>query len=328
VKIESIPIDGVFNVHKFTDEGFTAFISLYNVNLGPGIGGCRVSRYDHDADALRDVLYLSKAMSFKNSLAGIKYGGAKMVVNADKVDEALLEKIGHAINHLNGNYISGTDLGTSLDDMHVLAKYTKWVEKGRFGDTAIYTALGIYSCISMMELKCPTDNVNIWVQGVGNVGMELVKLLCGDSWFNIYVSDLDPVKVAMAKREYGAQDYKPNVPIHIYAPCAMGPVITLDNLHKFRNMVICGGANNQLAGNKIAKLLYKQNVLYCPDYLVNAGGVIAIAAELENWSESELREYIEDRANLLYALVDLSDHMDIDLLTLTDFISEQRMLGD
>ena len=283
-------------------NGVTAFIAVHNTALGPSLGGCRFKSYATERDAIHDVLRLSRGMTYKNALAGLPLGGGKAVIMADpkehKTDD-LMEEFGESVETLNGKYITAEDSGTNEGDMVAISEATGYVtglppdilagkgfgELG--GNPSPLTALGVYRGIqAAVKHHLGTsglDGLRIAVQGVGAVGLELCKLLKQDG-VTLLVSDIDEENLRAAKDCLGRikvvdpEDiYKQDV--GVFAPCAMGGVLNDETIPVLKAKIVAGAANNQLAAPYHDKMLLKHEVLYVPDYVTNAGGVICVGYE-------------------------------------------------
>ena len=292
------------------ESGLRAVIALYSTALGPGLGGTRFRPYPTLGAALADVLDLSTAMAYKNALAGLDHGGGKAVIVGDpRTDktEALLRAYGRFVESLNGRYVTACDVGTYVEDMDVVARESRWVTgrseaAGGAGDSSVLTALGVFHGMRAGALvRWGSDSLSgriVGVSGVGKVGRHLVPLLLGDG-AQVVVTDVDDSAVARVLAEnpgvraVASTDVLVAEEIDVYSPCALGHAVTSDVVRVLRAGLICGGANNQLATPEVADLLASRDVLYCPDYCVNAGGVIQVADELHGFSFERARARTE-----------------------------------
>jgi leucine dehydrogenase len=287
--------------------GLRAIIAVHSTALGPAIGGCRIRPYDSADTALTDVLRLSQGMSLKAAVAGVPFGGGKMVVIADpsrdKTPE-LLRSAGRAIEWLGGRYITGEDVGTTVDDMVEIKRSTDHVlglpeHLGGCGDPSPRTALGCFVGIeaSVRHRLGLTDlaGVRVAVQGLGNVGWNLCGLLA-KAGAELVVSDVREELMAAAAHEFGAAPVRPEVvyeaKVDVFSPCALGAVINDDTLPVLTASVVAGGANNQLADEtRHGAMLQQRRILYAPDYVINGGGMIQLALERTalDWAEVDRR---------------------------------------
>lgn len=296
-------------VHWFEDaaSGLRAIIAIHSTHLGPAAGGCRVWRYANDDAALGDALRLSQGMSYKNAMAGLSAGGGKSVILAPQGAfdrRALFEAFGRAVASLDGRYITAEDVGASVADMEVAATQTRYVvglpPKGlkAGGDPSPWTALGVFEAMKLVvesRLNLPLSQARVSVQGLGAVGMPLAVLL-HEAGAKLVVADISPEKTAQAAAMFGAEvvsvDDIHKVPVDVFAPCALGGVIDRKTIGELNCRVICGSANNQLATPVEGRRLHDRGVIYCPDYVVNAGGIISVMAEYYGDAESLVRSRV------------------------------------
>lgn len=284
-------------VHLFHDKasGLKAIIALHNTNLGPAIGGCRMWNYASTTDALTDVLRLSQGMTYKAAMAGLRYGGGKSVIIGDAntaKSQALFEAFGRAVDSLGGRYYTGEDVGTSPSDMAYAGTVTDFVlgreERGSSGDPSPFTAAGVAMGMEVAaESRFGSANLagrKIAIQGLGAVGMPLAEELHARG-AKIVAADLDPSRLARAKQEFDAEivdiDAILATSCDILAPCALGAAIDEASLPELRCAIVAGSANNQLATPAMGDALFECGIAYAPDYIINAGGLINIAQELE-----------------------------------------------
>ncbi len=305
------PVDGYERVVSFSDDDFQAYIAVHNTALGPALGGCRIKSYASKDDALTDVLRLAKGMTYKSSLAGLNLGGGKCVVMAEKATREIMLKVGEAVNYLNGLYITAEDVGTTLPDIQVVGEVSPHIVHL---DGSSNTALGVLSCMMAAvkyhgEYGDTLNGVPIWIQGLGKVGMDLAMRLGTLDDLQLYVSDLRPDVVKHACDTLGAREITEADKrfIAIYAPCAMGQIVNDTNLNTTRYSIICGSANNQLVHDEYAKVLQDNGVLYCPDYLVNAGGVITADGEIEKWTDEKVIEHCSNLGDQLLKCFEMAD---------------------
>ena len=277
--------------------GLRAIIAIYSTALGPALGGTRFYPYQGEDDALADALNLSRAMAYKNALAGLDLGGGKAVIIGDPArqkSEALLRAYGRFIESLNGRYITACDIGTYSEDMDIIARECRHVTgrtvpNGGAGDSSVLTAFGVFQgMLAAAEHSWGTtslDGRQVGVEGVGKVGRRLVSHLL-EAGAEVVICDVDPgaidrvvtehpgVRVAAGRHALIGQQ------LDVYAPCALGGALDDDTVAELSARIVCGGANNQLAHPGIEKVLADRGILYAPDYVVNAGGVIQVGDEL------------------------------------------------
>lgn len=322
---------GVFNhaefddhesLHYFQDEatGLHAIIAVHSTALGPAAGGCRRWTYASDADALTDALRLSRGMSYKNAVAGLKFGGGKAVIlareNAPKTPE-LYKAFGRAVASLGGRYITAEDVGCSVDDMRYVHEETEFVSglpqsgSGAGGDPSPWTALGCFQGIqAAVESRLGTDSLQglrVAVQGVGHVGLYLCRHL-HEAGAELFVADVNRDNLDVVGAELPVTEVAPAellyIDVDVLAPCALGNVLTSTTIPKIRAKVIAGAANNQLATAEDGTRLAKREILYAPDYVINAGGIISVAGEYYGGSsEDEVRTdvcRIRDRLQAIF----------------------------
>lgn len=281
------------------DVGLKAIIAIHNTTLGPALGGTRMWTYKSDEDALIDVLRLSKGMTYKAAAAGLNLGGGKAVIIGDpKKDksEALFRAFGRYVESLNGRYFTAEDVGTDVNDMEFINMETKFVTgidigHGGSGDPSPFTAHGVYmgikACVMERRNTESLKGVKIAVQGVGSVGRHLVELLHKEK-AQIIITDTDKERAQQIGDKYHCEVVGPDeiygVQADIFAPCALGAVVNDETIPKFKFEIIAGGANNQLKEQRHGDILRQKNILYAPDYVINAGGLMNVYLELEGYS--------------------------------------------
>ncbi len=277
------------------DSGLKALIAIHSTALGPAAGGCRMWPYANEAQAVTDVLRLSRGMSFKNAMAGLSFGGGKSVIMADSrrdKSEALLRAFGRAVDSLNGRYITAEDVGICEADVEILAQETRYVSGRKQvgaaagGNPAPKTAFGVFQGMrAAIELKLGRKDfqgLTVAVQGVGQVGYHLCRLLHREG-VTLVVADVNRESVERAVSEFGARavgaDEILSVKADIVAPCALGATLTPASVERLRTAIVAGAANNQLETDAVGEQLKDRGILYAPDYVVNAGGIINVALE-------------------------------------------------
>lgn len=279
--------------------GLKAIIAIHNTALGPALGGTRMWNYKSEDDALVDVLRLSRGMTYKAAAAGLNLGGGKAVIIGDpktQKSEGLFRAFGQFVNSLNGRYITAEDVGTCVQDMEYIFMETPWVtgipkDFGGSGDPSPYTAHGVLMGLKAgAKFKLGTDDlrgVRVAVQGLGNVGTHLVKYLVQEG-AKVVVSDIDPEKVKFHVDQYKVTAVSPEqialTECDIFAPCALGAVVNDQTIGNLKCKVIAGGANNVLAEQRHGDHLRELGILYVPDYVINAGGLMNVFVELEGYS--------------------------------------------
>ncbi|MEV0391925.1 Glu/Leu/Phe/Val family dehydrogenase [Polymorphospora rubra] len=288
--------------------GLKAIIGIYSTALGPALGGTRFYPYPSEEAALSDVLDLSRGMAYKNALAGLDLGGGKGVIWGDPElgkSEALLRAYGRFVQSLGGRYYTACDVGTYVADMDVIARETRFVtgrsvEHGGAGDSSVLTAWGVFQ-----GMRAAAEHVwgsptlagrRVGVAGLGKVGKHLAAHLLDDG-ASVVATDVNESALRWARETYPQVDLVADTAaliaadIDVYAPCALGGALDDDTVAVLRAKVVTGGANNQLAHPGIDKMLADRGILYTPDYVVNAGGVIQVADEIEgfNFERAKLR---------------------------------------
>lgn len=300
------PPDGFERLVLAEDQsvGLRALICLHSTALGPAAGGCRMWRYRDDAEAVTDVTRLARGMTYKNAMADLGLGGGKSVIigdpRADKTPE-LMRAFGRAVNALNGSYYTAEDVGISTEDMAYAAEETRFAVglSGRSGDPSPWTAEGVFRCLLVGATHVyGTEDLQgrkVLVQGLGHVGMSLAEKL-HLAGAELIVTDIHQAALEDAKSRLDATVCAPDAVfdqnMDIFAPCALGGVLTADSVARLSAKLICGAANNQLATAEIADDLRQRGITYLPDYVVNAGGIISVASEIHGkdaaWRQQRL----------------------------------------
>ncbi|HSR87156.1 MAG TPA: Glu/Leu/Phe/Val dehydrogenase dimerization domain-containing protein [Streptosporangiaceae bacterium] len=323
-------------------SGLRAIIAIYSTALGPALGGTRFYPYADESAALTDVLNLSRAMAYKNALAGLDLGGGKAVIIGDPSklkSEALLRAYGRFVESLNGRYITACDIGTYSEDMDVVARESRFVTgrtvpNGGAGDSSVLTAFGVFQ-----GMRAAAENAwgstslsgkTVGVEGVGKVGHRLVDHLVTDGAdvviFDTSHTALERVRaehpevtVAASRGELVASS------LDVYSPCAMGGAIDDDTVEVLTAKVICGGANNQLAHPGVEKTLANLGIVYAPDYLVNAGGVIQVADELHGFSFERAKARAAQILGTTREILAMADADGIPPAVAADRLAERRI---
>ncbi|MEP4052448.1 MAG: Glu/Leu/Phe/Val dehydrogenase dimerization domain-containing protein [Litorimonas sp.] len=291
-------------VHMFSDakSGMRAVIAVHNTTRGPAAGGTRLWSYADPKDAVTDALRLSKAMSYKNAMAGLSLGGGKGVIlrpNTDFDRKALFEAYGRAVENVSGKYITAEDVGVSPDDMRIIKTQTDFVAglddgPAASGDPSPVTAEGVFRSIKVavrhaMGLES-LKGLRVAVQGLGHVGYGLCEHL-HSAGVHLIVTDINKALLEQAREELGAVIVEPDeihaVTADVFAPCALGGAISKTTLPHIRASIIAGAANNQLASPELGEACRQRGILYAPDYVVNAGGIINVAAEVSGTYDPE-----------------------------------------
>ena len=289
-------------------SGLRAIVALHSTALGPALGGTRFYPFASEEDALRDVLRLARGMTYKNAVAGLDLGGGKAVIIGDPKrtkSEHLLRAYGRYIDSLGGRYITAEDVGTSREDMDTIRRETRWVtgvskRLGGSGDPSPVTAYGVFqglrACAEEALRTTSLEGVRVVVQGVGKVGYHLAKHLV-EAGAAVTVADVDVDAVGRAVNELGVDTADPDkahaVECEIFAPCALGAVIRDDTLPELKCAIVAGAANNQLERPEHGDALAELGILYAPDFVINAGGVINVADELIGYDRDRAMKRVE-----------------------------------
>ena len=325
-----------------TRTGLKAIIGIYSTALGPGLGGTRFYPYASEDEALADVLRLSKAMAYKNALAGLDLGGVKAVIIGDPAQvktEALLRAYGRFVASLGGRYITACDVGTRSEDMDIIARECRYVTgrttaNGGAGDSSVLTALGV-----MHGMRAAAEHAwgstslrgrTVGVEGVGKVGHRLVEHLI-EAEAQVVVCDVsaDATEAVRARhpdvRAVDGIDALVATELDILAPCAMGGTLTEQVVDALTARIVCGAANNQLAHHGIEKLLADRGIIYAPDYVVNAGGVIQVADELAGFNFDRAYAATEHIFTTTAKVLAIADSDGVPPSVAADRLAERRM---
>jgi leucine dehydrogenase len=318
-------------------SGYRGMIAIHNTTLGPALGGTRYWRYKTEADALVDVLRLSRGMTYKAAVAGLALGGGKSVVLADHGSyerEAIFRAHGRFVESLKGRYITAEDVGTSPADMDYIHLETEHVVglQGRSGDPSPVTAYGVYRGIkACAKVTYGSDSLagkTVAVQGCGHVGYYLCSYL-HEEGARLVVTDIDSEKVKRVVDEFRARavglDEIYGIQAEVFAPCALGAVINDGTIKQLKVQVVAGGANNVLAEERHGDLLQERGILYAPDYVINAGGLINVNSELEGWSAERAKRKAGEIYDTLLRLFDLAKTEGLPTYRAADRLAERRI---
>jgi leucine dehydrogenase len=303
-----------------TSVGLRAIIGIHDTTLGPALGGCRMKRYASEEEGLMDVLRLSRAMTYKSSMAGLNLGGGKTVVFLDNPKDKtpeLLKALAEHIALLKGTYIGAGDVGSNTDDLKIMRQHTPWVtglsrEDGGLGDSAILTSLGVFmgirAAVKEKIARDDLDGIKVAVQGVGKVGFLLVSHLLS-AGCKVYVSDPNPQALAHVKEVHpevtvcdGQELF--TIPVDIFSPNAIGGIITDELAKTLQTQIVAGGANNPMSSAEGASILHQRGILYAPDFVINAGGVIMVASEIEGHTFDQAQRKTEEIYNTTLRVFD------------------------
>lgn len=325
----------------FNDEktGLKAIIAIHNTNLGPALGGCRFWNYSSDQEALKDVLRLSRGMTYKAAMAKLNLGGGKAVIIGDSVKDKCPEKLrafGKFVDHLNGMYITAEDVGTSPQDMAYVYESTKHVVglsniDGGSGDPSVFTAYGVYLGIkASVKHKLDLDSLKglkIAVQGLGHVGIHLLEHLEKEG-AELIVTDINPDTIKAITTKFDVKYVTPEeilkTKCDVLSPCALGGGINDDTIDTLKCQIIAGAANNQLALSHHGEILHKRGILYAPDYVINAGGLINVTHEGPGYNPAIATEHVETIYTTLLEVFEKAHSQNIPTNIACDLIAEQR----
>ena len=323
--------------------GLKAIIAIHDTTLGPALGGCRMWNYKKESDALRDVLRLSKGMTYKAAVAGLDLGGGKSVIIGDSKtmkNEYLFRSFGRFVQGLGGRYITAEDVGTSVSDMEWVRRETKYVTGisralGGSGDPSPVTALGTFTgmkaCVNRVFGSDSLKDRKIAIQGIGNVGSHLVELL-HKAGAKLYISDIDEDRLKPVAKKYKCKvvnnDKIYELDVDIFAPCAMGGIINDETIPKLKCAIIAGAANNQLEKEKKhGKDLLDMGILYAPDYVINAGGLINVYNELQGYNRERALTQAEDIYQILTEVLDFAEREGVPTPIASNRYAEDRIKG-
>jgi leucine dehydrogenase len=328
------------------NSGFKAIIAVHNTQLGPALGGTRFYNYANDQDALTDVLRLSRGMTYKSAMARLPLGGGKSVIIGDPKSlksDALLHAFGDALNRLNGIYVAAEDSGTAVPDMKIIHERTEHVtgyhEKlshdgaSKSGDPSPATAygcyLGIKAAVKFQHQRDDLKGLRVGIQGLGNVGYRLAEMLYQDG-VEIITCDVNPAALAKAESELNARivglDDIYTESMDVFAPCALGATVNKTTLNGMTATIIAGSANNQLDTQSTAQVLHDTGILYAPDYVINAGGIIDVCYEhLGVYDAEKVNTHIEGIYDTLMELFERSKQENTATAELADTIARERL---
>lgn len=309
------------------DTGLKAIIGIHNTTLGPALGGTRMWQYKSEWEALNDVLRLSRGMTYKSAITGLNLGGGKAVIIGDaktQKNDALMRKFGEYVNSLSGKYITAEDVGMETRDMDIIREVTPHVTGvseaiGGSGNPSPVTAYGVYMGMkAAAKYKFGSEKLEgkkVLVQGVGHVGETLVKHIT-DEGAQVILNDINEARLEELSKKYGANVVLGNdiygLDIDIYAPCALGATINDNSISQLKAKVIAGAANNQLANElKHGKLLQEKGIAYAPDFLINAGGIINVYAEVVGYDKAESLKRTENIYNTTLEIFNLAEKENI-----------------
>ena len=317
---KSMQVHGHEQVAFWYDKqvGLKAIIAIHDTTLGPALGGARMWPYASEAEALQDALRLAEGMTYKASVVGLDLGGGKAVILGDPAtdkSETLFRSFGRFVNSLNGRYITAEDVGTGVKDMAHIKQETRFVVglPSRSGDPSPLTALGVFQgikacCRALYGADSLTEKT-VAVQGVGKVGLALVEYLCTEE-ARVIVADVNQEALKKTQERFKVEVVEPDqiyrVTCDIFAPCALGAILNDSTIPQLTCAIVAGAANNQLAELRHGDELHKRGILYAPDYVINAGGLINVASELGSYSLLEVRNRVAAIYDTVYHIIRVS----------------------
>lgn len=322
--------------------GLKAIIAIHNTILGPSLGGTRMWAYNNEMEALTDVLRLSRGMTYKSAAAGLNLGGGKAVIIGDSKtmkNEALMRRFGKFVNSLSGKYITAEDVGVGTKDMEYIKMETDFVSglpvnMGGSGDPSPVTAYGVYlSMKASAKEKWGSDSLSgkkVVVQGIGHVGENLVASLVKEG-AKVSIFDINTERLNAVAKETGAAVITDgnglyDLDMDIYAPCALGATVNTDTLNRLKCSVICGAANNQLADENVhGKMVIEKGIIYAPDFVVNAGGIINVFYELEGYNRERAMSHAEKIYDTTLNIFKISKEQNIPTYMAANRLAEQRI---
>jgi leucine dehydrogenase len=317
--------------------GYKGIIAIHNTTLGPALGGTRFWNYRNEHEAITDALRLARGMTYKAAVAGLNLGGGKAVIIGDpktRIREMIFRAHGRFVDSLKGRYITAEDVGTSVEDMSFVQMETEYVSgvAGRSGDPSPVTAFGTYSGIkACAHVRYGDDSLegkSIAVQGCGHVGYHLCGYLAAEG-ARLIVTDIDEAKVRRVVEDFKTRAVAPdeiyNVDANIFAPCALGAVVNDRTLPRFRFDIIAGAANNQLEEERHGDILEERGILYAPDYVINAGGLINVYGELSEWTPDRAKRKAGEIYETLRQLFELARDQGIPTYLAADRLAERRI---
>ena len=324
-----------------TETNLKAIIAVHSTKLGPGLGGCRMWNYESNLAAINDVLRLSRGMTFKASITGLNLGGGKAVIIGDSSKdktEKMMESFGEFVESLNGKYITAEDVGMTTSDMEMIKRKTNHVvgtpkSMGGSGDPSVVTAYGVYMGMKgSANFLWNNDNLKgkkILIQGIGNVGKNLIQYLQKED-ANIYINDINKEKIEEIKKQYNVSELNDidmfKEKIDIYSPCALGATLNNNTIPKLTCSIVAGAANNQLEQEGVHDIMLKnRNILYAPDFLINAGGLINVYSELKKFDQEKALNKTEEIYNTTISILDKSKKEDISSHSAALSIAQERL---
>jgi len=322
------------------ETGLQAIVAIHSTLLGPALGGLRMWPYASEEDALKDVLRLSRGMTYKAAVAGLNLGGGKAVLIGDpKKDksEALFRALGRFIGSLGGRYITAEDVGTTVEDMEYIFQETDRVVgvhpvHGGSGDPSPFTAFGtvqgIKACLNKRYGTPNVSGLTFAVQGAGSVGGNVIKMLAKEG-AKTFTCDINEDRVTRAVDEYGAEavplEEIYDVDAKVFVPCALGAVINAETVPRLKCDIVAGSSNNQLESEKWGTALEERGILYAPDYVINAGGLINVAIELQGYNRERAYQAVSSIYSIMEDLFRIADRDHIPTWQAGNRMAEERI---
>lgn len=342
--LDDVPVPEYERVVRVNDDevGLDGYIAIHSLTRGPSLGGLRIRAYRSPEEALADVLRLSEAMTYKSAAAGLPFGGGKAVIIGEPSEiktPPVLEQFGRAVDALEGAYITAEDVGTLVSDLVVVANGTKWVaglpaSHGGSGDPSPATAKGVFAAMrSVGKRLWGTDDLTgrkILVQGLGKVGSEMLELLT-KAGATVLVADVDTKRIETAIDRYPEVEVIPSetclqATVDIVSPCALGGILATGTVEDMHCSAVVGSANNQLNSPDAADIMKSRNIVYAPDFIVNAGGIINIASEY-GYTPEDVDAALEAIGDTVSSVLDAADRRQTTTHEAAMLIARERLEG-
>lgn len=322
------------------DTGLKAIIGIHNTVLGPALGGTRMWKYANEWEALNDVLRLSRGMTYKSAVSGLNLGGGKAVIIGDAKTEKtpeMMRKFGEFIHSLSGKYITAEDVGTTTPDMDIIRDVTPHVtgiseSRGGSGNPSPVTAYGVYMGMKAAAMhQFGSNNLGgkkVLVQGTGHVGETLIDYITKEG-AQVFISDINEARMQEMSAKYGAKIYEGDIysaDVDIYSPCALGATVNDDSIARLKATVIAGAANNQLANEQVhGRMLQEKGILYAPDFLINAGGIINVYGEIVGYGKQEAMKRTENIYNTTLEIFSFAEANNVTTHQAAMAVAQQRI---
>jgi len=343
LSFEKLYAEGHEEVVFFSDPScnLKAIVAIHNTTLGPALGGTRMWNYKNEEEALRDVLRLSKGMTYKAAVSGLNLGGGKAVIIGDATkdkSEALFRAYGRYLESLNGRYITAEDVNIGVEDIeHIFTETANVVgvakTHGGSGNPSPYTARGVFRGVEAAVTKVYGERSlkgkTVALQGAGSVGCFLGQLL-EEGGAKVFYTDINEKNIAKFKEMVPTSEFVGindiyDIDCDIYAPCALGATVNDDTIDRLKCKIVAGAANNQLAEDRHGNILKEKGILYAPDYLINAGGLMNVSIEFEGWSDSKASRMVDTIYDTTLKIFAISDEQNIPVYQATDVLAEARI---